>query len=210
MKRFEIIRKTFFQLTVIGIIFIINLAIYVVIPINLTIFKSLTVVSLNGSNFTVQTSVCVLQTLTFYRLISYTYLIESSFIPFVFMFFATILTIRTLFVSRNRIETMENREMKNRRAKDMKFAINSIILDALFVILLIPICLTYLIDIPDQLTYYNFYLTTVVLYYLNYGMPFFVYVFSNSIFRREILKILGFRRYTGQTTVITRIDTKAH
>lgn len=124
------------------------------------------------------------------------------------MFAASVLTIRALIVSRHRIEAMENREMKNRRAKDIKFAINSIVLDVLFVLFQTPICLSYFIDIPDMTTYYTFYLTAAVFFFLNYTIPFFTYIISNSLFRREIIKMMGLGHYAKHSTTATRIDTR--
>lgn len=178
----------------------IHAAIYVIVPINIDVANIPTVVSVNGTNFTFISSVCLIQTLSFYRSISITYLVESNFLPFSIMLVASVMTVHTLIVSRNRIEALENRENKSRRARDIKFAINSIVLDVLFVLFQTPISFTYFIDIPDLLTYYTFYLTSALLYTLNYCLPIFTYICSNSLFRRELLRIVGIKSKKSQST----------
>lgn len=189
-----------------GIIVMVNTLLYLIIPIHLTLLRIPTVVSSNGTNLTVITTLCIIQTLSFYRVINIIYLIESNFIPFFIMFTASVLTIRVLLMSRRRVEAIDSREMKRRRAKDVKFAINSIVLDIIFVLFQTPVCLGYFLEIHDLNTYF---LYAGVFYLLNYSIPIFTYLLTNSIFRREILILIGFKRFLRHSATQTRFDTKA-
>lgn len=111
------------------------------------------------------------------------------------MFVASVLTVRALIASRSRIEAAGMRENKNRRAKYFKFAINSIVLNVLFVVLQTPISITFFVDIPDANEKTKFVILSSVIYSINYVMPFFAYFISNSLFRSEIIKILDFKAY---------------
>lgn len=175
----------------------------------MSVFKTSTTVSFNEtSNITVEKAMCVLQTMSSHKVVNLIYLIECNLIPFFIMLVSSVLTVRVLVLSRHRIEAIENRELKNRRAKDIKFAVNSFVLCILFVLFQTPITIGYFLYLPDIATYTIYFLIGEILYFLNYTLPIFTYVVTNSIFRREILKMLGLRRYMRQSTTQTRVGTK--
>lgn len=193
---------------------VINAAIYVAIPIYHKLVTIPTVITIYGTDYTFYTTVCLIQTLSFYRVLIITYLVISNFVPFIIMIVSSVLTVRILITSRHRIEVMATREKKNRRAKDLKFAVNSIVLDVLFVLFQTPISVVYLVDIPDTVVYTKVVLITGLFYFVNYIIPFFTYILSNSLFRREMLKMMGLKNHIKQSkhstahTVNTRKGTK--
>lgn len=184
---------------------------YIIVPIDMVLFNSSSIVEINGTSFIYYSQVCLLQTLSYYRTINIMYLIGSNFLPFSIMLAASAMTVRALVMSRGRVsDALESREKRHRRAKDIKFAVNSIVLDLLFVLFQTPISLTYFIDIPDQIVYYKFYLSSAILYFFNYTIPIFTYICSNSIFRRELLRMFGVKIFRKRSTMThSRVDTKS-
>ena len=116
------------------------------------------------------------------------YIIQYTLVPFAIMLLTSGLIFKALISSRQRLESyQESRELRQRRGRDLKFGANSIALNCMFVVLITPISLSYLIIIPDVELHLTFFLTTVLLYYIKFSMPIFTYCLSNSIFRRELL-----------------------
>lgn len=147
-------------------------------------------VSTNAINQTTTSWQCNLKSLYFYQAFSIVMLIQVFFIPFALMLTSSILIIRGLSNTRKRIETHDNREMKSRKAKDIKFAISSIVLNVLFIVLTAPQMLTYIITISDKTTNALYAYSTALIYSVNFSKSFFAYLVSNSIFRKELKKIV--------------------
>lgn len=202
VNRISFLRKLSFQLGVIISIVVINLLVYISVPIGL---NSIRYENWNNQTNTTQVSFgCTINNLSFIRVINYLFLIESSLVPFAFMLAATcVITVR-LYQSRTRVfleKDTNSGKPKNRRLKDRKFAYTSAILNIIFVIFQIPIVLTYLIDVPNLNTYLLFYLSAIIALNMNLCMPFIIYLISNSIFRRQFLSILGLRtKFSSPTT----------
>ena len=163
---------------------ILNLIFYIEVPIygyiQITYIK-------NAANITTTSYVCNLKSLFFYQTIYIVNLIEAFFLPFALMLTSSVLTIRALYKTRKRIEAHENRENKSRRAKDTKFAISSIVLNLLFILLTTPTEFTYLITIPDRATSVLTSYICILFFNVNFSKSFFVYLVSNSIFRKEFI-----------------------
>lgn len=175
---------------------------YIEIPISLNNVEQ--VERINGTNQTRHIDwSCSTKQISYYKVINTFYLIESSLVPFLIMLVATIVIVRVLYASRKRVETSRDISMKSRRAKDIKFAVNSMVLNVLFVILQSPISLSYIIDFSDQNTHVVFYYIASILYYMNYSVSFFAHFASNSMFKRELLKIVGFKFKSFQATAKT-------
>lgn len=118
-------------------------------------------------------------------------LINFSLVPFTFMFIISILIIYTIFKSRLRFLRLRTFHDRNKFKKDIKFAISSILFNICFIILNLPICVTNILelDVNSLLNdvYFYFFLT-------NFGINFYILVFSNSIFRKQV-----FLSYTKET-----------
>lgn len=209
-KKFEFIRDRRFPLVAIASIVLINLVMYITVPIYLNSSRTETIISSsNETNTTKVTYACYINTVSIIRVLNYLFLIESSLLPFSVMLSATFCISKFLYMSRNKVLPQESRSVKNRKIRDRKFALTSSVFNILYVIFQVPIVLTYLISVPDIMTYYFFYLSAVTALNMNFAMPFFVYVITNSIFRRELMKLVGLRssrsdsKYTGKSQTVT-------
>ena len=143
----------------------------------------------NGNQISI-TWQCTLKSLSFYQEFSIVYLVQAYFVPFALMLTSSVLIIRGLYKTRKRIETHDNREMKSRKVKDIKFAVSSIVLDFLFIVLTTPQILTYIIVISDRATLALYGYSTALIFSVNFSKSFFAYLLSNSIFRKELMKII--------------------
>ena len=186
--RFGFMHKRSFQIKVMGIIALVNLLFYIEVPIY---GNSRVSVVKTTANTTVTTFICNLESLPFYQYFNIFYLIEGFLAPFLLMFTSSLIIIRGLYKTRKRIEAHENRENKSRRAKDTKFAISSIVLDFLFILLTTPMMLTYIINISSNRILFAFFsVSSALMFNLNFSKSFFVYLVSNSIFRKEFIGLI--------------------
>lgn len=182
-------RSVKFQFFLISMIIILNCLFYIAVPFDME-SKSASF-SLSHTNATITIWYCSIRNLQLYKEMSVFYLIESCFVPFVIMLTTTLLTIQTLYSSRNRIETFESRELKARRSKDIKFAINSIVLDLIYLSFQMPICINYILFIGDAKIRLMYSFIAGFLYFTNFSIAFFTHFISNSIFRAELFKLFG-------------------
>ena len=113
-------------------------------------------------------------------------LFQSTVIPFLLMIIFTIVSIKTVFNSR------KSASPNSIKAKDIKFALSSIIINVLFILFNLPYYCVEIIkdntnlfdnsndlyEMLDSLTYF--------LFYIYLGFTFLVNFFVNSIFREEL------------------------
>ena len=103
---------------------------------------------------------------------------------------STFFIVRFLVKSRKKISTEPSEGstqvvVKRRR---FKFAFNSVILNIMFIVLILPLLLSYIIpknadfNVSDMINTICF-----TLFYLNFALHFWVHLICNSIFRREFL-----------------------
>ena len=202
--RFEFVHKKSFQLKIMAVVTIVSLIGYIETPI----YGYNTVkVSTNALNQTTTSWQCNLKSLYFYQAFSIVMLIQVFFIPFVLMLTSSILIIRGLFNTRKRIEAHENRELKSRKAKDIKFAISSIVLNVLFIVLTTPQMMNYIITFSDKTTSALYAYSTALIYSVNFSKSFFAYLISNSIFRKELKKILFMVKSNNVSSTNNTINT---
>lgn len=172
----------------------------VVLTVNLVVIF----IPINGTNETIQFGECGLEYVSFHVVFNILYLVDACFLPFIIMFITTVMIIKTLASLHARLNVQKmSREIRQRKVKDVKFAINSIVLNVLYSLFQIPIVLSYLINFYNSETYIIYITASLIPYYINFSMPFISYLVSNSIFRREILKILGFKMSSVDTTTNT-------
>lgn len=178
-------------------VFVFNGLLYSIVPIFLNI--EYIPVAINPTT-TIYVPICQLFYFKFYRLVSYIYLVQACIVPFSLMIASSVACIRALYLSRSRIEVFENREMKSRRSKDLKFSVNSITLNVLYVCLQTPLCLAYFLPFTDLAVAQLFSLWAQLFFYLNFSISFLTYMISNSIFRRELLHVFRIRRVTSKSS----------
>ena len=136
------------------------------------------------------------------NLLSIMDLINSTILPFILMFLFTFLTINKVFISRNRIRSavlnpriaaingdiMCHYDLSRKR--DIRIAINSILLNLVFLFLNAPQSIFFFMSkyILNNSTYSTIYVqSTLILSYLNHASVFFINLIVNTHFREELL-----------------------
>jgi hypothetical protein len=194
-QKFSFIKKKKFQLALVLSVAILSCLIYMFIPIMI----QLTPVPIPGVNGTFRVEFfCILQTIANYKFLNGFILAESAILPFLLLTITTGFTVKRLFQSRNnllqRAPNSTTTMLRERKSKDFKFAITSIVLNIIAVIFQIPISLSYLVTIENAIDYALFFMICFFLLYLNFSITFFIHLGFNSIFRNELFLMLGIRK----------------
>lgn len=175
-----ILKKKSFQWPIVAGIVLFSVALYIYVPIFIRVREIFP-----------GYSICDVTSIGFFNTHIIVFLFETSLIPFIIIVISSILTIRLLIKSRK--EVVKSGQMKVtrvRKSRDRKYAITSITFNVTFIVLKLPTAIFYLL-----LAYYSFYdpyyfRIMSILYYLNLSMSFFIYIVTNSLFRREFLVLL--------------------
>ena len=121
--------------------------------------------------------ICTNQTFIIY----YMDMINRVIISFILMFISSILLINSMFMTRRRVilkyTTKENEKLK----KDITFAISSISLNFIYLVLNLPYSITTLMNTVN--------IWTEHIFNLNFALSFYI-LFTNSLFRREFVLML--------------------
>ena len=113
----------------------------------------------------------------------YAHLAESFVIPFSIMIVTSIITIKQLIGSRRSLEKTGRIANKQRKIRDIKFAVSSVAFNLVFIILKIPAFIAFFI-ICDI-----FFHAAFILFLINCSSNFIIHFATNSIFRREFFAI---------------------
>ena len=186
----SLIKRQQFQYAVISSIVIVNLLMYIKIPIDLRL--TTVNMTLNTTSFTY---VICDASLPAYTFVSGMYLIEGSILPFLIMFTTSIISIRLIRKSSLTLGKRQTAFRRNSRFKrDARFAVTSITFNFMFIVLKLPVVLLVVLmsfvstlspsSLELQLTY--------LLYFLNFSIGIIVHLVSNSLFRREFLLLFWF------------------
>lgn len=180
-KRFKFVNKKLFQYGVISGIFFVNLAIYS------PVFWLSGLLIANSGNSTI--TYCNMVP----SIMPYVYLLESSLIPFAIMLVTTTLIIRLLIQLRKRIANEISTD-DSRRTHNLKFGFNSAILNIIFILFSTPIVVYYML--PKGNYYVNYFIQnlSLVFFYSNFALHFWIHLIVNSIFRNEFLILLRIRK----------------
>jgi hypothetical protein len=138
----------------------------------------------NPSNYTLK--ICEISLNRMYLVFSWLNFFNSTFIPFVIMILCSVLLIIKIFESRKRTLYTGNGYPNKRLVKDVRFSITIVLLNIAFVTFNTPFCL-YLIMSKYNATLF---LVFFELVHLNTIINFLIYFASNSLFRRELFKML--------------------
>ena len=170
-----------FQWSVVAAIALFNLIFYVEILISLRLVPVF---------FFPPFYLCELATISYFFALIIAMIVESCLIPFLIMLVSSIVTIRWLFASRKRFGNVD----KQRRNRDKKFAISSLILNVFYVLFKSPFFVFYIFYAKDPFsnTYY-FFNVSFLLLLVNCSATFFIHLFTNSIFRGEFFKLFRLR-----------------
>jgi hypothetical protein len=184
-QKYRFLKKKSYQLGIVAFLAIFNCLLYIEIPILINI-QSITL----APNIT--SMQCDASTIPSASLLFAIYVIEANFIPFLIMILSTIFTVRSIVRSRLNLEQTSNHSasLVRRRIRDTKFAVNSIVLNVIFILFKTPAALSFIITIEDFLTHQYFLRASLIPFYLNFSISFFVHLATNSIFRSELKLML--------------------
>lgn len=118
----------------------------------------------------------------------------STLVPGMLMLLSTVLIINCIHKSSYRLFKDDTYRSRKRLRKDFKFAITSIFLNIVFVILNLPICIIYLDTVSFNLKSLK-YLFSLYLFYATYAVNFYLFLLSNSSFRHEFIRLIGIKRF---------------
>ena len=179
----------------------VNLAYNLIFYIPLIVYKDYQEQeNLNSSNLTEIIYKCV--NLEQEKIVDWLDLFNSTILPFLIMAISTSITVTKLFKSRSKTtaEAKPNTKLKQR---DTKFAITSVALNLFFFIFNLPVCVLYLLAdfiYIEDVDYVLIFCVTLITYYLNFGVVFYVNLVTNSMFRNELLVFLRLRK--ANTTLV--------
>lgn len=197
-KQSALFKKRKYQISFVLIISFYNFAFYLPIPL----FVLLVAYS-DASNSTnaSQSYLCDFRTENSRRILSLLDLANSTLIPFALMFVNSTLIIYAIFKSRKKMMSTGPTNKANKSLKkDIRFAVTSVFLNAIFFILNLPICAIGILSIEFSVLFIQ---TTVYVYYSNFAVNYYIFFFFNSIFRDECLVMIGLRKPHHHHTTTT-------
>lgn len=149
-------------------------------------------------------TVCNFKNVNYQTLLTSMDLIIRVLVPFILMSIFTILIIKTIFESRNRVRTQYTHRQNRTFQRDIKFSITSILLNLIYFVLSLLISVIFFVrrSNDDILVY----LLALYLFYMCYACNFYLILASNSLFRNEFLMIFKRKRisfdFMARTSVI--------
>ena len=185
-SQIPIIKKKWFQWSVVAAIVLFNLLFYLEMPI---LVKRREIAP--GRFF------CDLNTIGFLSTFIILVVLETCLIPFIIMIVSSILTIRLLIKSRNSV-ARDGNVSKDRKSRDQKYAISSVAFNIMFLVFKSPVMVYY--TLFSFYYYYDVYFLNIAsfLMFLNSTSFFFVHLVTNSLFRREFLVLIGLVKRNGE------------
>ena len=186
-NRAKFIKKRSFQYAVISGIVIFHLLLYIEVPIYLA-----RIVKPNAPAYTTR---CDLSTLPFGNIISMVYYLEGTLLPFIIMLCSSIISIKMIRDSARNVRiNVTQSSLPNRNSRDFKYAISSISFNLMFLLLKTPVIIVFFIkSFISNVSLIAIYVP-LLLFHIDYSSGFFIHLVSNSIFRREFLALLRFRK----------------
>jgi len=195
-KRF-MLRKKLNQIIYIIILILFSLSCYIVAPLTYGVQNN-NIINNDGSNSSFLN--CNFNNYEGQLITSYFDLFFRVLLPFILMTFISFLLIIFIsFVVKLKTESTElNRDNKvNKRIKsDIRFASSSFGMNLLFIILNLP--LTLVLFLPNYFLSITLFLATYYLYYLSYGINFFVIFAVNKTFRKSVKKLFVKKNTTNR------------
>ena len=116
---------------------------------------------------------------------SWLILLVTTLIPGFLMITCSLLIIRSIYLSRNRVKTLNiNKNIINKRIKkDIQFSLIILSMNILFLVFNFPVCLAYFYLSDDT----SVYLLCDLLFYSHFVCNVFVYLFLNKVFKQGLL-----------------------
>lgn len=223
VTRCQFANKRVFQFATIGVIFFAHVLMYISVPIQLTVAN----VSLPDLNQT--TLVCTIASLPNPLVGELFYMIEANILPFCFMMLITVLILRRLQASTlNLQKTLSNinnqpnttsqvQFFERKKSKQRKFAVHCVFMNLLFVLLTLPVMLSFLFptmrvqldENSDMINDNDIILGRImsIFFFINYSTHFLMHFVVNSLFRREFLLMTRLGRFLITTSSTTQQGT---
>jgi hypothetical protein len=172
----KILKSKLFQWSVVTFIVVFHIFIYSELLVSLKL-------DLIGGSYK-----CNFAFIDYFSAFTYAELSISCLIPFAIMLVTTFITIRSIWKSRERIGNTD----KQRKSRDVKYAVSSVTFNVLFVVLKVPFLVGPLLP-PSTPSYITLYFSPIgiLLFLINCSSTVFIHFATNSIFRRELFVMLG-------------------
>jgi len=108
-------------------------------------------------------------------------------LPSILVLFFTFMLMLAVYRSRSRVSnSMQNQK---RRRRDLRLAGNCFFMNIAFILLQTPTSVAYFL--PNVFSEKIFFLSTLYIFFLSYGINFYVIFICNSLFRKEFFKIFN-------------------
>lgn len=176
----SLLKKKWFQWTIVAGISLLNCLLYAEIPILLTVQPY-------SSGF-----YCDMATMKYFQAVMILYLFESGLIPFGVMIVSSVLMIVWIRRSTKRIERGGKLDSQ-RRSRDVKFAVSSLAFNLVYVLFKTPVVVLYLLSGYDINVASWVGTFSLFMFFANSSISFVVHFASNSLFRRELASLLRLR-----------------
>lgn len=187
----QLLQKKSFQWSLIAAIVLIHALLYIGMPIFVR---------------RVETSpgvlICVYSTFDLFDVFMIVMVIETCFLPFIIMIVSSVLTIRLLYKSRRLVER-GGKLTANRKSRDAKYAVSSVVFNFVFIPFKLPIIVSYInssFGIESSVYFYN---VALLLYFFIPASNLVVHLITNSLFRKE----LGFLFRSSRRVLVGAGDT---
>ena len=201
----QILKKKWFQWSVVSFVVLFNFFLYLEVPILLKLepYPPFPVIYY-----------CDLSTIKYFDVIILVYLFESNIIPFLAMIATSTAIIRNIYHSRKTVERAGKID-KERRSRDSRFAISSLAFNVLYVVFKLPLAVYYILNEYNINLGDYFQQIAMFAFFLNSSSSFFIHFFSNGLFRKEFFILFRLRSFnrvstsnsTHFKTTLHRIDT---
>ena len=171
----KILKSKFFQWSVVFGIFLFHFVLYSELLVTLKLVK----------HQKLDRYVCNFGMFDYFYPFLYAHLTESCVIPFSIMIVTSIFIIKKLKESRRSLGRIGRIANKQRKIRDMKFAISSLTFNVVFIVFKMPFLISNTISFRDF-----FFQVAFILFLINCSSNFLIHFATNSIFRREFFVII--------------------
>lgn len=176
-----LLRKNNIQLMFLLIIVVVNLILYLPIPI----LVDIQLIESSNSTEEIEKN-CNFKDRKYQNLINYVDLANRAVLPSIYMFIFTCLVLKNIFTLRKKICKIFLSELNVSYKREIRLAITSVLLNLLYILLQLPISIISLF--PNNLSDL-FYMFIYYLFYASYSINFYVILFSNKLFHDEFIKL---------------------
>ena len=186
-RSIKIFEKRTFQFSMICSIFLWNFFVYV----ERFKFSYLDIQSLNNTNDSCNSiDSCDIYDVSTTDILSWIDLANSTIIPFLTMITCSCLIIHSIYITRRKIQINKSKSAMVRFKKDIQFSITIILLDILFFIFNLPICVYSFFGFQSN----SIFDSLDLLFSCQHVTNILIYIFLNSEFKKEFLILLKFKR----------------